>query len=161
MFLSWCCRVGKNRTLKCDVFFVIHVKMHYILSGCIFECSSILRYTAENGECSQFRFSIPRLCALNLTQPTSFTLFYLTFSKLTDICSYLYKVIIEIHCRHEPCKARGELLPGLYCGTHKQQPLKYTDAQVCTCVSDITLMCIYALRESFTTAQQHLSDITW
>lgn len=70
--------------------------------------------------------SVPKisLCsqrALNITESTLRTLLYLTFWELADICSNLYRGVIEIQRRRESCKEQGNCSEE-YSVPHKQKP---------------------------------------
>lgn len=73
--------------------------------------------------------SIPKisLCsqrALNITECTHRTLLYLTFWELADICSNLYRGVIEIQRRCESCKEQN--CSEEYSVPHKQKPQEHT-----------------------------------
>lgn len=78
--------------------------------------------------------SVPKISlssqrALNITESTLRTLLYLTFWELADICSNLYRGVIEIQRRRESCKEQ-ENCSEEYSVPHKQKPKQHarTDA---------------------------------
>lgn len=82
--------------------------------------------------------SIPKisLCsqlALNITESTLHTPLYLTFWELADICSHLYRGVIEIQHRCESCKEQ-ENCSEEYSVPHRHKPQQHTRTNAVTSV---------------------------